>query len=139
LTYFYLEGALARARRGAAGERSAQSAASAAEAEPSVPESSGPRIRVSRVPVGTMEKLVGARPLRPGAIREVPDAGVVVYEGAGDGDAHFLALRFGSRNTGAVLSNWLWSQLRGTGATVHVNGERVELSQDALSHAIVGE
>ncbi len=139
LTYFYLEGALARARRGAERERSMEPGAPDAADEPSIPEASGPRMKVSRIPAGTIEMLMGASSLRPGAIREVPDAGIVVYEGAGDGDAHYLALRFGSRNTGAVLSNWLWSQLHDTGATVHVNGERVELSQDALSHAIVGE
>lgn len=136
LTYFYLEGALERGRRSADRDRPR---APRTGDEPSIPAASGPRVKVSSTTDAILEQLMGATPLRAGAIREVPNAGAVVYEGAGDGDAHYLALRFGSHNTGAVLSNWLWSQLRGTGATVHVNGERVELSQHTLSHAIVGE
>lgn len=148
LTYFYLEGALARARRragavsrepAAASDHVEADAAAPGSVPAAAPEESGPRLEVMGAPDGVIQQLMGAATLRPGTIKEVPDAGAVVYEGSGDEGAHFLALRFGSRNTGAVLSNWLWSRLQGTGATVHVNGQRVELSQDALSHAIVGE
>lgn len=149
LTYFYLEGALARARRragaaahepdAASDDGGSDAAAPGSVPTAAAPEESGPRLEVMGAPDGVIEQLMGAATLRPGTIKEVPDAGVLVYEGSGDEGAHFLALRFSTRNTGAVLSNWLWSRLHGTGATVHVNGQRVELSQDALSHAIVGE
>lgn len=149
LTYFYLEGALARARRArdqaAAQDRDAGSADDArtppADAsDDRIPPDTGPRLRVSGAQPRVIHEIMGVTDLRPGSIREVPDAGAVIYEGGGKGEGvHSFRLHFGSRNAGAVLSNWLWSRLHGTGAVVHVNGEKVELSQDVLSHAIVGE
>lgn len=140
LTYFYLEGALARARRRSKA-RPAEDAAPRPAGEPaSVPDEVGPRVKVTGAPDHAIRELMGSTKPRGGSIHEVPDAGAVVYEGSDDeGGVHYFALRFGSRNTGAVLANWVWSRLNGTGATVHVNGEPVELSQDAFSHAIVGE
>lgn len=138
LTYSYLEGALDRARRS---DQRGGDARPEARAEPYVPADTGPRLRVGGAPRKVIQDILGVAEPRAGDIREVPDAGAVVYEGSGGGDeeVHYFALRFGSRNTGAVLSNWLWSRLHGTGALVHVDGQKVELSQDALSHAIVGE
>lgn len=148
LTYFYLEGALARARsasdRASAPEGDggsvADTEAPAPATEDRIPADSGPRLRVSGARPGVIHEIMGAPDPRPGSIRDVPDAGAVVYEGGGQGEGvHSFRLHFGSRNAGAVLSNWLWSRLRGTGAVVHVDGQKVELSQDALAHAIVGE
>lgn len=145
LTYFYLEGALARARR--ASDRTAAPDGEAATDTPAagrrnvrIPVDTGPRLRISGAQPGVIHEIMGSTDPRPGSIREVPDAGAVIYEGGGAGEgAHSFRLRYGSRDTGAVLSNWLWSRLHGTNATVHVDGQKVELSQDALSHAIVGE
>lgn len=140
LTYTYLEGALERARR-EAGQPPEHGPADLGAGGPTrpPPEETGPRIRVTGAPEPVIKEVLGATELRRGAIREVSGAGVVIYEGPGEAGDHYFALRFGSRNTGAVLSNWLWSRLHGTGASVHVNGQQVELTQDALSHAIVGE
>lgn len=147
LTYFYLEGALARARRASdrAKGRDAQSTAGTGSqaskaSDDRIPAETGPRLRVSGAEGGVINEIMGVTEPRPGSIREVPGAGAVVYEGGGKGEGvHSFRLRFGSRNGGAVLSNWLWSRLRGSGAVVHVDGEKVELSQDAISHAVVGE
>lgn len=141
LTYSYLEGALARALRAQERAEAPEPVGPAAgESEVRLPSDTGPRLRISGGQPRLIHEIMGTTDPRPGAIREMPDAGAVVYEGGGGGgEVHSFALRFGSRNTGAVLSNWLWSRLHGTGAVVHVDGEKVELSQDALSHAIVGE
>lgn len=140
VTYFYLEGALARAqRRDRPAAPVQEPAVTAAEGVPG-PDEVGPRLKLVGASEGVIRELMNTTTPRSGQIREVPDAGALVYEGTGGaGELHYIALRFGSRNTGAVLSNWLWSRLRGSGVTVHVDGARIELSQDALSHAIVGE
>lgn len=144
LTYFYLEGALARARRrsdkaGPAG-KPGYAAEGADQALP--PSGSLPRLEIVGASPQVIGEIIGSAPARAGTVREVPEAGVIVYEGrAGDeaGAPHHFALRFGSRNTGAVLANWLWSRLNGSGATVRVDGEPVELTQSALADAIAGE
>lgn len=139
LTYFYLDGALARARR-RSGRRPEERELPPVEKAVPAPDEVGPRLKVTGASEHAVRELMGSTDPRPGAIHEVPDAGAVVYEGSDeDGGVRYFALRFGSRNTGAVLSNWVWSRLNGTGATVHVDGEPVELTQDALSHAVVGE
>lgn len=140
LTYFYLEGALARARRRSEGGR-APASTEPVEQSPLPSAGSLPRLEVVDAPPRVIQEITGSADPRPGTLREVPDAGVIVYEGrSGDrpGMAHYFALRFGSRNSGAVLANWLWSRLKGSGATVRVNGEPVELTQTGLADAIVG-
>lgn len=143
LTYFYLEGAMARARRRDEPVRhpggSAESGGAAGRGA-SVPEDVGPRLKLAGASERVIRDLMNTTEPRSGSIREVQNAGALVYEGSGGGgELHYLALRFGSRNAGAVLSNWLWSRLHGTGTSVYVDGQPVELTQDALSHAIVGE
>lgn len=135
LTYFYLEGALRRARR-----RQGK-VEQPIPPEPVIPTEHGPRIELRGLQPDLVKKIMGGTSTpRPGAIREVPDSGVVVYEGSGGGPegAHYFALRYGSRNSGAVLANWLWSRIQGTGVSVRVDGEPVELSQGSLSEAIAG-
>lgn len=140
LTYFYLEGAMARARRRGRPETAGEGAAASPDHGVPVPDEVGPRLKLAGAPKRVIQELMNTTEPRSGEIREVAKAGALVYEGSGgEGELHYLALRFGSRNSGAVLSNWLWSRLHGTGAMVYVDGERVELTQDALSHAIVGE
>jgi hypothetical protein len=36
-----------------------------------------------------------------------------------------------------MLANWLWSQLHGAGFRVRVDGEAVEMTNDALNDALV--
>jgi hypothetical protein len=87
-----------------------------------------------------VERVLGARDARPGTARQVPGAGIIVYEGEGgaDGASHLFAVQFGSRNAGATLANWLWSRLHGLGVQVRVDGRSVELTNDALNRAILG-
>jgi hypothetical protein len=149
LTYFYLEGALERARRrgeaGSPGGRSVATEPAAAQpgalaAPGSPPPVYVPRLEVASMDPGIVEEVLGARDPRPGTGREVPNAGFIVYEGTGgvDGASHVFAVQFGSPNAGATLANWLWSRLHGVGVEVRVNGRVVELTNDALKRAIVG-
>jgi hypothetical protein len=144
LTYFYLEGALERARRRATaalgGGRSAAVQPAAAPRVTSPPLPSVPLIEVASMDPGIVEDVMGVRGPRPGTGREVPNAGFIVYEGIGgtDGASYLFAVQFGSRNAGATLANWLWSRLHGAGVDVRVNGRVVELTNDALNRAIVG-
>jgi hypothetical protein len=147
LTYFYLEGALARARR--AGERrvatrsEAGAAVEAAAAPAEAPAVAGvPRMEVVSASPGLAETVMGAREPRPGTSRDVPGAGVVVYEGAtgteGVATRHRFSVQFGSENAGAQMANWLWSRLHGSGADVSVGGRPVELTNDGLKRALTG-
>jgi hypothetical protein len=147
LTYFYLEGALARARRRA--ER--QPGGGVASPQPGGVASPRPGSAASRVPHGVprlevattdpaiVERVLGTRDARPGTAREVLNAGLVVYEGLGgaDGASQLFSVQYSSRNAGAMLANWLWSQLHGTGFRVRVDGEAVEMTNDALNDALV--
>lgn len=152
LTYFYLEGALARARRrtagaegtgtpaGGAGHDRPHAYADLAALDRPRPDREPPRLEVSSPDPSIAEKLLGVAGARSGAVRELPNAGVIIYEGTGgaDGTAHLFAVRFGSRNEGAVLGNWLWSRLHGAGVEVRVDGRVVELTNDALNRALLG-
>jgi hypothetical protein len=143
LTYFYLEGALARARRRAE-RRTAPGTAASAGAERATPSAAWPQ-RVPRIEVASLDpkvadQVMGAREPQPGTMREVPGAGVIIYEGVGgaDGASYLFAVQFGSRNAGATLANWLWSRLHGLGVEVRVEGRVVELTNDGLNRALVG-
>jgi hypothetical protein len=146
LTYFYLEGALARARRGAAGESRGgvgdQAGAPARSPDQEVAPIGHhvPRIEVASLDPTLVQKVLGTADARPGTARQVPDAGIIVYEGVGgaDGASHLFAVQFGSRNAGATLANWLWSRLHGLGVRVRVDGNEVELTNDALNRALLG-
>ncbi len=83
---------------------------------------------------------MGTRTPRAGMSRDVPDAGVVVYEGSvseGEATRYVFAVQFGSDSAGAVLSNWLWTRLRDSGAELRVNGARVEIRNDELARALL--
>jgi hypothetical protein len=163
LTYFYLEGALARARRRPERKPSGRLASPQPGGVPS-PQPAGvpspqpggvaspqPGSAASRVPYGVprlevattdptiVERVLGTRDARPGTAREVLHAGFVVYEGLGgaDGASQLFSVQYNSRNAGAMLANWLWSQLHGTGFRVRVDGEAVEMTNDALNDALV--
>jgi hypothetical protein len=99
-----------------------------------------PRIEVASTDPRVVEEVLGTTDTRPGTARQVPDAGIIVYEGKGgvDGTSHLFAVQFGSRNAGAILANWLWSRLHGLGVEVRVEGKVVELTNDALNRALVG-
>jgi hypothetical protein len=139
LTYYYLEGALARARRRAAGDPGPGTARPTEGVRP-LPHSV-PRLEVRSADDSVIEEVLGVRQPRPGTARLVPNAGILVYEGVGgaDGAGHFVAVQFGSRNAGAVLGNWLWSALHRVGAEVRVDGVAVELTNDALTRALLRE
>jgi hypothetical protein len=153
LTYFYLEGALARARRRAGGRAGGGAEARrpavtdaprpADARRPAAAESplahGVPRLEVATTDPAIVERVLGTRDARPGTAREVLNAGLVVYEGLGgeDGASQLFSVQFSSRNAGAMLANWLWSQLHGAGVRVRVDGEAVELTNDALNDALV--
>lgn len=144
LTYFYLEGALARAMRRALASQDDPSAGSRPAAEAPAVEAPAvqhavPRIEIASMDPGVVRKVMGTMDARPGTARQVPDAGFIVYEGLGgkDGASHLFAIQFGSRNAGATLANWLWSRLHGLGVEVRVDGRVVELTNDALNRALV--
>lgn len=85
---------------------------------------------------------MGAADAGPGTVREVRDAGIVVYQGPQtiDGEVrHVFATHFGSANERATLANWLWSRLHGTGATVHAGGMPIELTNSGLDRALRGD
>jgi hypothetical protein len=140
LTYFYLEGALARARRNAERPHS-RGAVSRQPAEASEPPLSHgvPRLEVATTDPAIVERVLGTRDARPGTTREVLNAGLVVYEGLGgvDGASQLFSVQYSSRNAGAMLANWLWSRLHGAGHGVRVDGEAVELTNDGLNDALV--
>jgi hypothetical protein len=139
LTYFYLQGALERARRRV--ERPPGGGASGATASTGPPAPAGgvPRLEVRTRDPAIVEKVLGAREPRPGTARQVLEAGVVVYEGVGgsDGASQLFALQFGSRNAGAILANWLWSRLHGSGVEIRVEGRAVEPTHDAFHRALL--
>ena len=141
LTYFYLEGALARAKRRAL--TAAGVSARPAVAHPPVEAtrlSPIPRLEVLSLTSRPLELIMGTRTPRSGTSRDVPDAGVVVYEGAVPEERatrYHFALQFGSDSAGAVLSNWLWTRLRDSGAEVRVDGVRIEVRNDELARAIL--
>jgi hypothetical protein len=147
LTYFYLEGALARAHRGA-GKQSGGGVVSSGLGAPAPPAPAGassplshrvPRLEVATTDPAIVERVLGARDARPGTARQVLNAGLVVYEGLGgaDGASQMFSVQYSSRNAGAMLANWLWSQLHGVGFRVRVDGEAVEMTSDALNRALV--
>jgi hypothetical protein len=147
LTYFYLEGALARARH-RVGKKSVGGVASsgpgtAAHARPPAARSplahSVPLLEVATTDPAIVERVLGTRDARPGTARAVLNAGLVVYEGLGgaDGASQLFSVQYSSRNAGAMLANWLWSQLHGAGFRVRVDGEAVEMTSDALNSALV--
>lgn len=141
LTYFYLEGALVRARRRTLETAAARGPAAAPTGTaPPAARHAVPRLEIASLDPAIVEKVMGARDPRPGTVREVRDAGVIVYEGTGgaDGASHLFAVQYGSNNAGAMLANWLWSRLHGVGAEVRVHGQRVELTNDAIKRALVG-
>jgi hypothetical protein len=144
LTYFYLEGALARAqsrRDGEAAGGGAEAAPAPATAPaPNRPLTGVPRLEVVSRDPAVVEAVLEARDPQPGTAREVPDAGLIVYEGIGgaDGESYLFSVQFGSRNAGATLANWLWSRLHAAGAEVRVDGRPVELTNDALNRALQG-
>lgn len=134
LTYAYLVGALERAQ-------------GRTHAPPTGPEATsalteaGPRLEVMGAPEQVLNELIGPAGGRPGSVNYIGESGALVYEGrSGEspGDAHYFAVRFGSRTTGAILANWLWSTLKGTGATIRIDGEPVEVTRSSLSDAIAG-
>lgn len=134
LTYAYLLGALERA------QRRAHALPTGPEAAGAITEA-GPRLEVIGAPERVLNELIGPAGSRPGSVNYIGEAGALVYEGrSGEhpGDAHYFAVRFGSRNSGAILGNWLWSTLKGTGASVRIDGESVEVTQSSLSRAIAG-
>jgi hypothetical protein len=134
LTYAYLVGALERAQRRAHAPPTGHEATSA------IPDA-GPRLEIMGAPEQLLNALIGPAGARPGSVNYIGESGALVYEGrSGEspGDAHYFALRFGSRNSGAILANWLWSTLKGTGATIRIDGQPVEMTQPAMSHAIAG-
>jgi hypothetical protein len=138
LTYSYLEGALERARRWSA-PRTSEQPAGGGVVHPPLP-LHAPRIEVASLDPAIAEEVLEVRSPRPGTGRAVPGAGFIVYEGIGgaDGASHMFSVQFGSKNAGAVLTNWLWSRLHGKGALVRVNGRVVELTNEALKRAVVG-
>jgi len=140
LTYSYLEGALVRALRGPPGAARAARTADASGAQAMAPARRGvPRLEVASLDPGIVEKLMGTVDPQPGTARVIENAGIIVYEGTGgaDGASHMFAVQYGSNNAGALLTNWLWSRLHGVGAEVRVQGQRVELTNDALKRALV--
>lgn len=137
LTYFYLEGALERARRLAEPRLRGHPPPERRPAAKTTPLSTIPRLEIASLDPAVVEEVLGAREPRPGTMREIPDAGVIVYEGS-VGTSHLFAVQFGSSNAGALMSNWLWSRLHGLGVEVRVNGRVVELTNDALHRALMG-
>jgi hypothetical protein len=134
LTYAYLVGALERA------QRRAHAVPTGPEAASDITEA-GPRLEVMGAPERVLNELIGPAGGRPGSVNYIGEAGALVYEGrSGEspGDAHYFAVRFGSRNSGVILANWLWSTLKGTGASIRVDGEPVEVTQPSMSLAIAG-
>ncbi|HUG39943.1 MAG TPA: hypothetical protein VMM12_05645 [Longimicrobiales bacterium] len=147
LTYFYLEGALARARRrrerkstpGAAPGETQQGAADAPATR--VPDRGVPRLEVHSVDERVAEEIMGVREPRPGTLRRIPDAGILVYEGAaGDGESavYRFAVQAGDGTATSNMSNWLWSRLHRVGARATVEGSgRLETNAD-LRRALRG-
>jgi hypothetical protein len=134
LTYAYLVGALERAQRRA-------HAPSTGDGPTNATPEAGPRLEIMGAPEQLLNALIGPSGPRPGSVNYIGESGALVFEGrSGEspGDAHYFAVRFGSRNSGAILANWLWSTLKGTGATIRVDGQPVEMTQPSLSRAIAG-
>jgi hypothetical protein len=139
LTYFYLQGALERARRRGEHPPGSDTSGATASVRAPTPAVGVPRLEIRARDSAIVEKVLGAREPRPGTARQVLDAGVIVYEGIGgsDGASQLFSLQFGSRNAGAILANWLWSRLHGSGVKVRVEGRAVELNHEAFHRALL--
>ena len=81
-------------------------------------------------------RLMGTAQLAPGRVRHVPGGGILVYDGVsgaeGEPSRHAFLLQYGSENAAAVVANHLWSDLHGEGATLRIEGEKVELENHAI-------
>jgi hypothetical protein len=85
-------------------------------------------------------RLMGATALFEGRVRRIPGAGIMVYDGLsaaeGEPTRHAFLLQYGSENAAGVLANHLWSELHGEGATLYIEGVRVELDNHAMSERL---
>lgn len=143
LTYSYLEGALARARREAedetlqagsepphAGGEAPREGTSAGRADAGEPTpnvgSDIPRMEISAADGHAAEEIMGVRDPEAGTTRTVPDAGTIVYEGAtrnSDGSTIYrFAVQTGDGTARSMMANWLWSRLHRVGARARVDG-----------------
>jgi hypothetical protein len=104
-----------------------------------------PEAPVVRVVVETLDptlalRLMGATELFEGRVRRIPGTGIMVYDGLsaaeGEPTRHVFLLQYGSDNAAAVLANHLWSELHGEGATLYIEGVRVELDNHAMNERL---
>lgn len=142
LTYFFLEGALHRAkspRETAYRELRRPSPEGAPEAGHS--RASVVPLTLETVDTGLLGRLFVTRDPVAGARRDLEGGGMLVYDGSrdGEGDAgdHDLSLQFSSRNAAGIAANWLYSKLDGEGVTLRVRGEPVDIRNDAVRTALL--
>lgn len=85
-------------------------------------------------------RLMHRRELRPGHVRRVSGAGILVYDGVaaepGLPSRHRFLLQYGSDNAAAVMANHLWSDLHEEGVTLRMSGKRVAITNHELAEAL---
>ena len=136
----YFEGALDRALR-------EPSELDVPEPRPVGPVSTS-ALRTARLEIDSLEpalplELMATNTLTPGQSRRIQDTAVLVYEGtlssptATEPGRYAFSLYFGSDNSAALVANFLWSQLHGKAAAVHVEDKPVALSNAALKETLI--
>jgi hypothetical protein len=104
-----------------------------------------PEAPVVRVEVDTLDPLVpvrlmGATELFEGRVRRISGGGILVYDGesadVGQPTRHRFLLQYGSENAAAVLANRIWSDLHGSGATLRIEGELVEIDNHEMNERL---
>ena len=82
-------------------------------------------------------RLVGRPDAEPGATRRVP-GGVIVFQSAvisqqpGEFSLYRFVFQFGAPRDAAVIGNWLFSQLRDTGAALSLAGHLIPLDHHTI-------
>ena len=139
LTYYFLEGALARAK---ATEEKAYRALERPSGKPGehVPHAAVP-LTLSTPDDGVLSRVFRNPSPEPGTRRDLEGGGVLVYERSrtvdGGSPAHDLSIQLGSRNAAAIAANWLYSHLSGEGVGLQVRGRPTEVRNDAIRDALL--
>ena len=82
-------------------------------------------------------KFMGRAGLIPGASRVIP-GGMVVFQSAwlndtpGEASLYRFSLQFGSIHAAALVGNWLFAQLYGTAAALHLAGHLIPIDHPTI-------
>jgi hypothetical protein len=143
LTSAYLEMALDRARRKPPAPPATPTPDvrfAEATARGTHPESAVVRLELETLDATLPLRVMSANEVFEGRVRRIPGGGIVVYDGMeapeGAPTRHAFLLQYGSANAAAVLANHLWSALHGEGATLLIEGVRVDIDSHQMTERL---